>query len=288
MNHLMTSAAASSDFLAKMAASSHVRLAEAQKRLADSDLRAGVEAAAPAEPLRLSAEGFDLIAEVKKRSPSAGKLASSELSLEIQAGCYASGGAAALSVLTEPERFDGQLADLAAIAASVASVPAMRKDFMVSSYQVLEARASGAGGVLLIAAILDQNELKDMLQLTHELGMFALVEAFDADDLDHCVPIMQDCGPPIVDDVCRTLIGINCRDLRTLQVDFDRFSQLIASLPADIPGVAESGIESIEQAVLVAELGYAVALVGTALMTASDPESATRAMIDAGRAARKA
>jgi len=282
------------DFLQGMAASSQARL-QARRALTN---RAALERLAAAQktppPLRLSAEGFDLIAEVKKSSPSAGRLAGDGLSPDVQAAQYAAAGAAAISVLTEPSRFDGSLEDLeqvvALIDARVNSIPVMRKDFLVDPYQVVEARAAGAGGVLLIASILEPSVLRDMLQTTFELGMFALVEAFDEADLARCVPVMRDEEPAIqADGTCRLLLGINCRNLRTLDVEFTRFfdlaGQLPESLPKTLPIVAESGVDSPDKAGQVANAGYSLALVGTALMKSNDPEQAGRALLAAGRAA---
>ena len=120
----------------------------------------------------------------------------------------------------------------------------MRKDFLVSPYQLLEARVAGAGGVLLIAAMLGDRELREMLRATHQLGLFALVEVFDRPDLDRAVAVIRAAGPAIDDGRCRTLLGVNCRDLRTLQVDFGRFAELAPHLPRGVPTVAESGVES--------------------------------------------
>ena len=280
------------DFLQGMAASSQARL-QARRALTD---RAALERLAAAQktppPLRLSAEGFDLIAEVKKSSPSAGRLAADGLSPAAQAAQYKAAGAAAISVLTEPSRFDGSLEDLAQVVAQVDAIPVMRKDFLVDPYQVVEARAAGAGGVLLIAAILAPAVLRDMLQTTFELGMFALVEAFDEKDLARCVPVMSDEEPEMAigaDGTCRMLLGINCRNLRTLDVEFTRFmdlaGQLPASLPKTLPMVAESGVDSPDKVGQVANAGYRLALVGTALMRSDDPEHAARALLAAGRAA---
>jgi indole-3-glycerol phosphate synthase len=238
----------------------------------------------PPPPLRLSPHGFDLIAEVKRRSPSAGTLAAGALQIAAQARNYVRGGAAALSVLTEPAEFAGDLAHLKEVAATAAPVPAMRKDFLVSPYQLLEARAAGAGGVLLIAAMLNERALRAMLGATHQLGMFALVEVFDLPDLERAVPVIRAAGPATQDGRCRTLLGVNCRDLRTLQVDFGRFSALAPHLPRGVPSVAESGVESVGQAARVSGLGYDVALVGTALMRASDPGRLAAELLEAGRA----
>ena len=234
--------------------------------------------------LRLSADGFDLIAELKRRSPALGELAGAGLAPAKQAQAYMAGGAAALSVLTEPTEFQGELAHLQAVA-EVAQVPAMRKDFLVSDYQVMEARAAGAGGVLLIAAMLDAATLSGMLQTADRLGLFALVEVFDSADLAHCLPVLAAAGPAVVDDRVRLLLGVNCRNLRTLQVDFGRFAELAPQLPADLPWVAESGVDNPERAAEVAGLGYRLALVGTALMRADDPAAAAGALLAAGRGA---
>ena len=171
-----------SDFLIGMGLSSARRAVAGMQRCPALILEARVRKLPAPPPLRLSPQGFDLIAEVKRRSPAAGALAGKALRITEQARSYARGGAAALSVLTEPEAFDGDLSHLQEVAAAVA-VPSMRKDFLVSPYQVLEARAAGASGVLLIAAMLNDAQLQDMLRYAHRLGLFALVEIFDAADL---------------------------------------------------------------------------------------------------------
>ncbi|MBM4221178.1 MAG: indole-3-glycerol-phosphate synthase TrpC, partial [Gammaproteobacteria bacterium] len=145
-------------------------------------------------------------------------------------------------------------------------------------------RAAGASGVLLIAALLDDLRLREMLRYAHRLGLFALVEIFDAADLARSVSAIRAAGPAIVDGRCRSLLGVNCRDLRSLKVDFGRFAALAPRLPADIPCVAESGVESPGQAARVAGLGYGLALVGTALMRAPDPSARLAGLLAAGRA----
>ncbi len=274
-----------SDFLAGMAEASEQRAAGARAECDDRAMLRRAEAQSTPHPLRLSDEGFDLIAEVKRSSPSAGRLADDDLSPSEQGARYRDAGAVAISVLTEPSRFAGHLAHLTAVANEVAPVPAMRKDFLVTPYQVVEGRAAGASGVLLIAAMLETAMLSDMLQMTRDLGMFALVEAFDEADLDKCVPVMNDAGPAIdATGVVRQLIGVNCRDLRTLQVDFPRFAVLARALPPDLPWVAESGVATREQAAEVAGLGYRLALVGTALMRSDDPTTAAGELLAAARA----
>ena len=275
------------DFLASMAAASRARWDEALEACDDAAMARIAEARAAPSPLLLSADGFDLIAEVKRSSPSAGQLAGADLSPSVQGRHYADAGAAAISVLTEPSRFGGDLSHLDAVAAAVAPVPAMRKDFLVAPYQVIEARASGASGVLLIAAMLDTATLRDMLQAALDLGMFVLVEVFDAADLDHCMSVVDGAGPAFEAERCRMLIGVNSRDLRTLAVDFPRFAKLAGRLPAGLPWVAESGVTTPGQVAEVAAMGYRLALVGTALMRADDAKSAAGNLLVAGRAAAK-
>ena len=272
------------NFLARMAAGSRLRSDAAEARRPAGPLAERVRRLPPPPALRLSPQGFDLIAEVKRRSPSAGTLAAGALKIAAQARSYVRGGAAALSVLTEPTEFAGDLAHLKEVAATAAPVPAMRKDFLVSPYQLLEARAAGAGGVLLIAAMLGDRELRAMLRATHQLGLFALVEVFDLPDLRRAVSAIRAAGPAIDAGRCRTLLGVNCRDLRTLKVDFGRFAALAPHLPRGVPAVAESGVESPGQAARVAGLGYDVALVGAALMRASDPGRLANELLAAGRA----
>jgi indole-3-glycerol phosphate synthase len=124
-----------------------------------------------------------------------------------------------------------------------------------------------------------------MLQATLELGMFALVETFDAADIDKCAPIMDGVGPVFEAERCRMMIGVNCRDLRSLEVDFPRFEKLADRLPPGMPWVAESGVTTPDQAAHVAGIGYDLALVGTALMRADDPKTSAHALLEAGRAA---
>ena len=277
----MTSAAAS-DFLLGMAAASRDRDARARAQLSDAQQRSLLTSVAPVTPLRLEAAGFDLIAELKKRSPAEGQLDARLASVEEQAAAYAAGGAAALSVLTEPGQFLGSLDDLQTVAQANPQVPVMRKDFLVSRYQVREARLAGASGVLLIAAMLDADRLAALLEVAFEHELFVLVEAFDQADLDKCVPVLERCGPPLQDGLCRYLLGVNCRDLRTLQVNFDHFEVMAPRLPREIPWVAESGVTEPGHVERVARLGYRLALVGTALMRSDDPARTVRDWKTAG------
>ena len=279
------SGAAAGDFLARMAATSHQRLAAARAQVPEPALRAQV-ATLPAPPSpRFPRTGFHLIAEVKRRSPAAGRLTDAALAPDVQARRYAAAGALAVSVLTEPTEFHGDLADLRAVCAALPALPVMRKDFLVDAYQVLEARAAGAAGVLLIAAMLEPARLVQILDQALALGMFALVEVFDAGELAACTPLLERVAATPAGQG-RVLLGVNCRDLRTLAVDFERFAALAPHLPPTLPWVAESGIDTPGAAATVARLGYSLALVGTALMRADDPAAAGQALLAAGRAAR--
>ena len=157
-----------------MAESSQARYEAARAHLDDNQLRHLLSDVAAPLPLQLQASGFDLIAEVKRRSPAEGELSDQQLSSVEQANAYIAGGAVAISVLTEPERFSGSLDDLSVIAAAAGNVPVMRKDFLVNAYQIREARLAGASGVLLIAAILSAEQLAEMLVTALELQMFVL------------------------------------------------------------------------------------------------------------------
>ncbi len=268
------------DFLSQMARSSASRAAKAKRAESETDLRNRAANRPPPPPLQLHASCFDLFAEVKRVAPSAGVLADSDDPEVVikQADSYVRGGAAALSVLTEPEMFCGSLDDLA-VAARAVPVPVMRKDFLVDPYQVFEARAAGAAGVLLILRLLDDARLGEMIDAASEAGLFVLLEAFDAGDLGRAgdrVPIFNK------HDI-QTLVGLNARDLTSLEVDNQRLADLAGAFPKGVPRVAESGLATPEDAGRMAALGYQVALVGSALMRADDPSKLTAAMIDAGR-----
>jgi indole-3-glycerol phosphate synthase len=269
--------------LDEMAVSSARRSAMAQAALPEGDLRE-LCAHLPRPPqLNLSDRGFDLIAELKLRSPAMGDLSTHAQDPVHRLCSYAAGGAAACSVLTEPTRFDGDLAHLRTAAAALVryGVPALRKDFLVDPYQVLEARAAGAGGVLLIVRLLPPDRLVAMLDEAAALGLFVLLEAFDADDLAVAADLARDRAGRHE----RVLMGLNCRDLQTLQVDFQRFERLRDRLPPQWPAVAESGVTMPREALRVAALGYRLALVGTSLMQSVEPQMAVRDFIEAGRAA---
>jgi indole-3-glycerol phosphate synthase len=203
---------------------------------------------------------------------------------------YARAGAAAVSVLTEPERFDGSLEHLELAAASLrkVQVPAMRKDFLVDPYQVLEARVAGASGILLIVRMLAAAELDELTDCAFEQGLFVLMEAFDEVDIErlHRLVAARSGQLAAAANGSRLLVGLNCRDLATLEVVPGRLEQLASSLPASVPRVAESGLATARDAGGIAAAGYDLALVGSALMSAADPAQLMRDMLSAGREAR--
>ena len=267
-----------SGLLDRMAKASRERVRAARATEPESRLLARAAAVPPAPPLALGA--FDVIAELKLRSPSAGGLARQGLDRDAQIAEYCEGGAAAISVLTEPDEFGGSLEHLrdAAKLAAAHGRPVMRKDFLTDPYQVAEARAAGAGGVLIIVTMLADADVAALLHAARELGLFALLEAFDADDLERiaALDLGPSSGPPV-------LAGVNCRNLRTLEVDFGRFAELAPRLPTGFPAVAESGIDGPDDARSVASNGYRLALVGSALMRAAEPRRALAELIAAGR-----
>lgn len=266
-----------SDFLTAMASASRLRAEGVRDGLGETELASRASSAPPPVNLELSEEGFDLIAEAKLASPSEGRLAMSgddgEAVVRL-ASQLEEAGPAALSVLTEPARFAGDLAHLESVAAK-ARIPVMRKDFLVDPIQVLEARAVGASGVLLIARIVEPDQLVELADLVLELGMFALVELFDETDLDTASQVFDR----------KILVGVNARDLTTLHVDGGRHSRFVEMLPGHLPLVAESGILDSADARKVAALGYRLALVGTSLVSSPDPAGLAADMIRAGRSA---
>ncbi len=268
-----------SGFLRAMEASSRARVAEAAalEPLASLERRA---LATPVPPRLRNGHAFELIAEYKRRSPALGALDAGEPAAR-RAEAYARGGAAAVSVLTEPTRFGGQLEHLAACAAALAplGVPVMRKDFIVDAYQLCESRAAGAGGVLLIARLLEDARLDELLDRAAALRLFVLLEAFDARDIDRAAQALAGRAGGAA------MIGVNCRDLDTLAVDTGRLAALAPRLPRAGAHVAESGIATPADCASAARAGYRMALVGGALMTTPEPEAAVRQMLAAGRAA---
>lgn len=269
-----------SHFLDEMARSSAARVVAAKRLESLANLERRAAAAAPAAPLSLSPAGFDVIAELKLRSPAAGQLGEHTDDWRARVAAYARGGAAAVSVLTEPSRFDGTLEHLREVSRVLAplGVPAMRKDFLVDPYQVVEARAAGAGGVLVIVRMLSRAQITDLLDQAAALGLFVLLEAFDAADLESAREVL---GRRSAEE--RILVGINSRDLQSLKVVQRRFTELAPLLPRQLPCVAESGVSSAADARTMRALGYRLALIGTALMGRDDPGVLLAEILDAAR-----
>ncbi len=214
---------------------------------------------------------FNVIAECKRRSPSRGILRA-DYRPERIAREYAAAGAAAVSVLTEPTFFDGKLSDLAAVRAAT-DLPLLRKDFIVSSYQLVEARAAGADAVLLIVAALDESRLRRLHDAAAEYELAVLVEVHDAAELSRAL----DAGARIV--------GVNNRNLRTLAVDVEASHALIDRIPAATVSVAESGLRDSVDLVGLRQAGYDAFLIGESLMTRESPGEALAALLRAAAAA---
>lgn len=233
-------------------------------------VKARAAATAPAKDAlaALYAPGVGVIAEVKRRSPSRGALAPitdpAKLAVEYQAG-----GARMISVLTEQRRFGGSLDDLDAVRA-VVSVPVLRKDFVVCPYQVHEARAHGADVVLLIVAALDQNTLTGLRERIESLGMTALVEVHTEDEASRAL------------DAGAVVIGVNARDLRTLDVDRSTFERIAPGLPSGVVKIAESGVRGPLDLIEYAAAGADAVLVGEGLVTTADPRHAVAELVTAG------
>ncbi|NND59391.1 MAG: indole-3-glycerol-phosphate synthase TrpC [Gammaproteobacteria bacterium] len=265
-------------FLDEMCKSSAQRWRESARTLPIESLVAQSRALPHPPPLRPDPTGFDIIAEVKKCSPAEGTLSvDDEAALIDRAVAYASAGAAAVSVLTEPTRFDGSLSDLRNIAEALRplEIPAMRKDFIVDVYQVWEAAAAGAGGVLAIVRVLDDPMIMQMLEAASQCRMFVLLEAFDEQDLRRAWPFANSHS--------NVIVGLNSRDLTTLEVDSGRLQQLAGEFPTDCLRVAESGIATVDDAVAVRRAGYQFALIGTALMREASPRGLIAHMLASAR-----
>lgn len=237
------------------------RIVEARQAQAPIAALAERAAAAPSRRGRfgaaISRDRVNVIAECKRRSPSRGVLRADYDPVAI-AAAYAAAGAAAVSVLTEPTFFDGALEHLSGVRAAV-SVPILRKDFIVSEYQLLEAKAAGADAVLLIVSALRPVELKVLHDHAGRMGLDVLVEVHDATEL----AIALDAGARIV--------GVNNRNLRTLEVDLHASDTLIAKVPDEVVAVSESGLRTAEDLLRLRSLGYRAFLIGERFMTAAEP-----------------
>lgn len=210
-------------------------------------------------------EHLSVIAEIKRRSPSKGDL-NPGLDPRSLAADYAAGGAACLSVLTDGEFFGGSPDDLVAARGAVV-IPVLRKDFTVSALDVLDARLMGADCVLLIAAVLDDEELRSFHALATDIGLDALVEVHDEQELERALAVGA------------ALVGVNQRDLRTFRVDQERAARLAGSIPSSAVRVAESGVRNRADAIALRAAGYDAVLVGESIVTSGSPESAVRDLL---------
>ncbi|MBU3705161.1 MAG: indole-3-glycerol phosphate synthase TrpC [Mycobacterium sp.] len=245
-------------------------VAAREANLSMAKVKEAAEAAPPPRDVlaALRAPGVGVIAEVKRASPSRGQLAPIADPAEL-ARAYQNGGARVISVLTEERRFHGSLADLDAVRAAV-TIPVLRKDFIVRPYQIHEARAHGADMLLLIVAALDQPALVSMLDRTESLGMTALVEVHTEEEADRALQA----GAKV--------IGVNARDLKTLNVDRDCFARIAPGLPSNVIRIAESGVRGPADLLAYAGAGADAVLVGEGLVTSGDPRSAVADLVTAG------
>ncbi len=234
------------------------------------DLKRRAERVPPARDVArvLRDNAVAVIAEVKRSSPSRGALADIPDPAALAAE-YEAGGAHCISVLTEQRRFGGSLDDLAAVRAAV-DIPVLRKDFIVTSYQLWEAKAYGADMILLIVAALDQNALVSLVERTQSLGLTALVEVHDEQEIARAV------------DAGAIVVGVNARNLKTLEVDRGTFARVAHAIPEHCVKVAESGVRDAHDLILYAEAGADAVLVGESLVTGGDPRAAVHDLVTAG------
>ena len=245
-------------------------LADRQRRVSLEQLKDRARRApSPRDALAaLKAEGVSVIAEVKRASPSRGEMATIDDPAGL-ASDYEAGGARVISVLTEERRFGGSLDDLAAVRRAV-QVPLLRKDFVVSSYQLWEARAYGADMVLLIVAALEQSALVSLVERALSIGLLPLVEVHADEELERAV------------DAGATVIGVNARNLATLEIDRSIFARLAGRIPEGVVKIAESGVRGPHDLLSYAASGADAVLVGESLVTEKDPRSAVADLVTAG------
>jgi indole-3-glycerol phosphate synthase len=251
--------------------------AEARARLLDArgdDLAADAEETLPGPSLEraLRGDAVALLAEVKRRSPSKGAIAES-LSAVDQAQAYREGGAAAVSILTEPAHFGGSADDLVAVRSAV-GIPALKKDFHVAPIQLVEARALGASAALVIVRAVAPARLEELMQTGRSLGLELLVEVRDEEELDRALAAGA------------TMIGVNNRDLESLEIDATTALRLIPRIPGGLIAIAESGIATRADVERYAACGANAVLVGSALSSAGDPAASARALTGVPRTAR--
>jgi indole-3-glycerol phosphate synthase len=245
-------------------------LAERQARVSLDELKQRATRARDAKDgvTALRGEGVKVICEVKRSSPSKGALAAIADPAGLAAD-YEAGGAAAISVLTEQRRFGGSLADLEAVRAKV-DVPVLRKDFIVTAYQLWEARAYGADLALLIVAALEQPALVSLVERAESIGLTAIVEVHDEEEVERAV------------DAGARVIGVNARNLKTLEVDRGTFGRIAPEIPDHIVKIAESGVRGPHDLIAYANEGADAVLVGESLVTGKDPRTAVADLVAAG------
>jgi indole-3-glycerol phosphate synthase len=260
--------------LGRLMAEARDRARQAAHTRTDLEARAAVMPPAPDLLSALVGPTVSVIAEVKRSSPSKGAIAPT-LAADAQAARYASGGASAISVLTEPSAFGGSLADLASVTHAVRT-PAIRKDFIADEIQLLEARCAGASGVLLIVRGLTSTELARLIAAAVAIGVTPVVETRTLDE----IALARDAGARV--------IGVNNRNLETLVIDPETAERLIPCIPSDCIAIAESGMSSIDDVQRYARVGADAVLVGSMVSAAADPVAAVRGLTGVGRVARAA
>lgn len=262
--------AGSPDLLEAIVGATRSRIASSEAHESRSALERRAMERSPDGATFLSAvsrtDRVNVIAECKRRSPSRGILRAAYEPAQIAAG-YERGGAAAISVLTEPGFFDGSLAHLESVRAAV-KVPLLRKDFIVDDYQLLEARAAGADAILLIVAALTDRDLQRLAAAASQLGLAALVEVHSAEERDRALQSGA------------RLIGVNNRNLRTLQVDLEASHAIARSLPDDVIAISESGLKTPEDLRSMTALGYKAFLIGERFMVTPDPGAALAGLLE--------
>jgi indole-3-glycerol phosphate synthase len=266
-----------SGFLSHVCAQAAIRVAAARERESFDDLRARAVATAVPPVFGDALRNGRIIAEVKRASPSRGVIAE-ECDAVAQARAYVAGGAAAVSVLTEPEHFHGDLRDLEGVAGSVA-VPVLRKDFVVDPYQLYEARASGAAAALLLVAALEQDRLVALLSAAREAGIEALIETHDVAEAGRAAAALS----ALPEHDRAPVVGVNVRDMQRLSVDRGVFAMVVGALPRNAVVVAESGVSGPADVERYISDGADAVLVGEHLMRAADPAAATRELVEAAR-----
>jgi indole-3-glycerol phosphate synthase len=256
-------------FLSEITAVKLAEVAERKKVVSLHEMQSRAQAITEARSLKSKTKNnpddIFLIAEFKKSSPSLGSINASA-DLQSVAKAYERGGASAISVLTEEQRFSGKITDLG-VARSCCKLPVLRKDFIVDPYQIFEAKQAGADLILLIAEALTPDQLKEFALLAHSVGLEVLLEFHEASLLEVCTQVAYD------------FLGVNCRNLKTLKVDWTHLLKVAPLLPAEATKVAESGINSEQQIQKLHQEGYRGFLVGEFLMRNGNPQQACQQLL---------